>query len=204
MKTHWNISRLAIMVAAGIGLGSHAAVAQNSANIPILPKAELQSRVDQIMNRIHARAYTATNGVTRIAYAPPTTSDFEEIEKLGPQAITALSVYLDDKGDFNQLTAVKFLGALGSSSSDVIAPLQHAAAAPEDKWVVVRLAAMDALARTKAPNGATTIMQMMTDTDPLVSQRVLRLLTLSSSFASSPLGGDGCWRESPILSSGEG
>ena len=177
MKPHWNISLLAIVVAAaGIGLGSHAAVAQNSANAPILSKAELQSRVDQIMNRIHARAYTATNGVTRIAYAPPTTSDFEEIEKLGPQAITVLSVYLDDNGDFNQLTAVKFLDALGSSSSDVVAPLQHAAA-PEHKWVVVRLAAMDALARTKTPSSATTIMQMMTDTDPLISQRAKEMVS---------------------------
>jgi hypothetical protein len=82
--------------------------------------------IEQIMTTALSRCYSTVNGVKRIGFEPGTNQEFAEVEALGQKAVAPLASYLDlpTKNGLTQLFAVKFLMAIGGSST--LGPLQRA------------------------------------------------------------------------------
>jgi hypothetical protein len=99
--------------------------------------------IEQIMTAALSRCYSTVNGVKRITFEPPTNQEFAEVKALGEEAVAPLAKYLDlqPKNGFTQLFAVKFLMAIGGSST--LGPLKRAFA--QDQWEVTRAAALDGI-----------------------------------------------------------
>jgi hypothetical protein len=100
--------------------------------------------IDQIMATALSRCYSTTvDGIKKISFAPPTNEEFAEVKALGQKAVAPLARYLDlqEKNGFTQLFAVKFLMAIGGSST--LGPLKRAFA--QDQWEVTRAAALDGI-----------------------------------------------------------
>jgi len=116
-------------------------------------------------------------GVTRISWVPPTKQDYEDIAKLGQNAVPVMADYfkLEAKpGGFEQLLAVHFLAEIGTPST--IAPLGAALSAND--WQVARLSALDALGELPNSDATTLIRSALNDKDPQVSQRAKAILAL--------------------------
>jgi len=88
--------------------------------------------IEQIMTTALSRCYSTVNGVKRITFVPATNQEFAEVKALGQEAVAPLAKYLDlqPKNDLTQLFAVKFLMAIGGSST--LGPLKRAFA--QDQW----------------------------------------------------------------------
>src|SRR5712664_3366513 len=99
--------------------------------------------IERIMTTALSRCYSTVNGVKRISFEPATNQEFAEVEALGQKAVAPLAKYLDlqPKNDLTQLFAVKFLMAIGGSST--LGPLKRAFA--QDQWEVTRAAALDGI-----------------------------------------------------------
>ena len=99
--------------------------------------------IEQIMTTALSRCYSTVNGVKRITFEPATNQEFAEVKALGQNAVGPLAKYLDlqPKNDLTQLFAVKFLMAIGGSST--LGPLKRAFA--QDQWEVTRAAALDGI-----------------------------------------------------------
>lgn len=104
---------------------------------------ESSAVVDQIMTTALSRCYSTVDGVKRISFVSPTNEEFAEVEALGQKAVAPLARYLDlqPKNGFTQLFAVKFLIAIGGSST--LGPLKRAFA--QDQWEVTRAAALSGI-----------------------------------------------------------
>ena len=134
--------------------------------------------VETVMQRCLSRDYTTlTGGVKRISWVNPDASDYLEIAKLGSAAVEPLTLVSYSKDDFAQLLAVKFLGSLRIGSATKA--LEQATT--PDHWVIVRLAAMDALWRNTTEGGHTWVINMQNDPDPLIAKRSLDLSLLKAS-----------------------
>ena len=96
--------------------------------------------IDQIMATALSRCYSTVNGVKRITFEPATNQEFTEVRALGQKAVAPLAKYLDlqTKNGLTQLFAVKFLMAVGGSST--LGPLKRAFA--QDQWEVTSDAAL--------------------------------------------------------------
>ena len=100
--------------------------------------------IDQIMSTALSRCYsTKVDGIKKISFEPPTNEEFAEVKALGQKAVAPLARYLDlqEKNGFTQLFAVKFLMAIGGSST--LGPLKRTFA--QDQWEVTRAAALSGL-----------------------------------------------------------
>jgi uncharacterized membrane protein YqgA involved in biofilm formation len=99
--------------------------------------------IEQIMTTALSRCYSTIKGVKRIAFEPATNQEFTQVEALGQKAVAPLARYLDlqEKNGLTQLFAVKFLMAIGGSST--LGPLKRAFA--QDQWEVTRTAALDGI-----------------------------------------------------------
>src|SRR5712692_9545632 len=99
--------------------------------------------IEQIMTTALSRCYSTVNGINRITFQPATNQEFAEVKALGQKAVAPLARYLDlqEKNGFTQLFAVKFLMAIGGSST--LGPLKRAFA--QDQWEVTRAAALSGI-----------------------------------------------------------
>src|SRR6266478_5069527 len=99
--------------------------------------------IDRIMTATLSRCYSTVNGVKRIGFEPATNQESAEVKALGKEAVAPLAKYLDlqQKNGLTQLFAVKFLMAIGGSST--LGPLKRAFA--QDQWEVTRAAALDGI-----------------------------------------------------------
>ena len=82
--------------------------------------------IERIMTTALSRCYSTVNGVKRITFKHPTNQEFAEVKALGQEAVAPLGRYIDlqQKNGFTQLFAVKFLMAIGGSST--LGPLRRA------------------------------------------------------------------------------
>jgi len=132
--------------------------------------------IDQIMTTALSRCYSTVNGVKRITFEPPTNQEFAEVKALGQEAVAPLAKYLDlqPKNDLTQLFAVKFLMAIGGSST--LGPLKRAFA--QDQWEVTRAAALDGIFSVSRDEARPYVTAALADKSRLVQRRAKELLAL--------------------------
>jgi hypothetical protein len=123
-----------------------------------------------------SRCYSTVDGVKRISFEPPTNQEFAEVEALGQKAVAPLARYLDlqQKNGFTQLFAVKFLMAIGGSST--LGPLKRAFA--QDQWEVTRAAALSGIFSVSQAEARPYVEAALADKSHLVQQRAQELLAL--------------------------
>ena len=132
--------------------------------------------IEQIMTTALSRCYSTVNGVKRITFEPATNQEFAEVKALGQEAVAPLARYLDlqRKNGFTQLFAVKFLMAIGGSST--LGPLKRAFA--QDQWEVTRAAALDGIFAVSQAEAKPYVEAALTDSSQLVRLRAHHLLSL--------------------------
>ena len=132
--------------------------------------------IDQIMTTALSRCYSTVNGVKRITFEPLTNQEVAEVEELGQKAVAPLARYLDlqQKNGFTQLFAVKFLMAIGGSST--LGPLERAFA--QDQWEVTRAAALDGIFAVSHAEAKPYVEAALGDTSQLVGQTAHHLSSL--------------------------
>jgi len=132
--------------------------------------------IEQIMTTALSRCYSTVNGVKRITFVPATNQEFAEVKALGQEAVAPLAKYLDlqPKNDLTQLFAVKFLMAIGGSST--LGPLKRAFA--QDQWEVTRAAALDGIFSVSRDEARPYVTAALADKSPLVQRRAKELLAL--------------------------
>ena len=132
--------------------------------------------IEQIMTTALSRCYSTVNGVKRITFEPATNQEFAEVKALGQNAVAPLAKYLDlqPKNDVTQLFAVKFLMAIGGSST--LGPLKRAFA--QDQWEVTRAAALDGIFAVSQVEAKPYVEAALGDSSQLVQQRAHHLLAL--------------------------
>jgi hypothetical protein len=124
--------------------------------------------IEQIMTTALSRCYSTVNGVKRIAFEPATNQEFAEVKALGQNAVAPLAKYLDlqPKNDLTQLFAVKFLMAIGGSST--LVPLKRAFA--HDQWEVTRAAALDGIFAVSPAEAKPYVKAALSDSSQLVQR----------------------------------
>ena len=132
--------------------------------------------IDQIMTTALSRCYSTVNGVKRITFEPLTNQEVAEVEALGQKAVAPLARYLDlqQKNGFTQLFAVKFLMAIGGSST--LGPLERAFA--QDQWEVTRAAALDGIFAVSHAEAKPYMEAALGDKSQLVRRRAHDLWSL--------------------------
>ena len=98
------------------------------------------------------------------------------MEALGQKAVAPLARYLDlqQKNGFTQLYTVKFLMAIGGSST--LGPLKRAFA--QDQWEVTRAAALDGIFAVSQVEAKPYVEAALGDSSQLVRQTAHHLLAL--------------------------
>ncbi len=98
------------------------------------------------------------------------------MEAVGQKAVAPLAKYLDlqPKNDLTQLFAVKFLMAIGGSST--LGPLKRAFA--QDQWEVTRAAALDGIFAVSRAEAKPYVEAALSDSSQLVQQRAHHLWSL--------------------------
>jgi len=132
--------------------------------------------IERIMTTDLSRCYSTVNGVKRITFEPATNQEFAQVEALGQKAVAPLARYLDlqQKNGFTQLYAVKFLMAIGGSST--LGPLKRAFA--QDQWEVTRAAALDGIFAVSQVEAKPYVEAALGDSSQLVQQTAHHLLAL--------------------------
>jgi uncharacterized membrane protein YqgA involved in biofilm formation len=132
--------------------------------------------IEQIMTTALSRCYSTVDGVKRITFEPATNQEFAEVKALGEKAVAPLAKYLDlqPKNDLTQLFAVKFLMAIGGSST--LGPLKRAFA--QDQWEVTRAAALDGIFSVSRDEALPYVKAALADKSPEVQRRAKELLAL--------------------------
>jgi hypothetical protein len=132
--------------------------------------------VDSLVKQAIARCYSAPNGVQRISWAPPADEDYAQIKQLGDKAVPRLAYYLSPefKSGFTQLIAVKFLIAIGTSST--WDPLLRGFA--KDQWEVTRAQSLAGLFDLSKEKTRPLLESALTDDSMLVRQRAHDLLQI--------------------------
>ena len=132
--------------------------------------------IEQIMTTALSRCYSTVGGVKKISFVPPTNEEFTEVEALGQKAVAPLARYLDlqPKNGFTQLFAVKFLMAIGGSST--LGPLKRAFA--QDQWEVTRAAALDGIYAVSHAEAKPYVEAALSDSSQLVRRRAHDLWSL--------------------------
>jgi hypothetical protein len=134
--------------------------------------------IDQIMTTALSRCYSTVNGVKRITFEPPTNQEVAEVKALGQKAVAPLARYLDlqPKNDLTQLFAVKFLMAIGGSST--LGPLKRAFAQAQDQWEVTRAAALSGIFAVSQAEAKPYVEAALGDRSQLVRRRAHDLWSL--------------------------
>jgi uncharacterized membrane protein YqgA involved in biofilm formation len=98
------------------------------------------------------------------------------VNALGKEAVAPLASYLDlqPKNGFTQLFAVKFLMAIGGSST--LGPLKRAFA--QDQWEVTRAAALDGIFAVSHAEAKPYVEAALGDSSQLVRRRAHDLWSL--------------------------
>lgn len=132
--------------------------------------------IEQIMTTALSRCYSTVNGVKRITFEPATNQEFADVKALGQKAVPPLARYLDlqPKNDLTQLFAVKFLMAIGGSST--LGPLKRAFA--QDQWEVTRAAALDGIFAVSPAEAKPYVEAALSDSSQLVRSRARDLLNV--------------------------
>lgn len=173
------MKRLLFLLAGSLLAGNVSMSAQNVASQDSV--AGSSAKVALVMKHALERCRSEINGVTRISWQPASQEDFEEIKAMGEAAVDPLSAYLDLKvrDGFTQLFAVKFLIAIGTSST--AAPLKRAFA--EDQWEVTRAQALSGLFELSESEAAPYVKSALSDDSALVRQRARDLVQIASRSA---------------------
>lgn len=129
--------------------------------------------IQRVMATALSRCYSTVNGVNRITFVPPTNQEFSEVKALGEEAVAPLAKYLDlePKNGFTQLFAVKFLMAIGGSST--LGPLERAFA--QDQWEVTRAASLSGMFAISRVEAKPYIEAALQDKSQLVRRRAQQL-----------------------------
>jgi hypothetical protein len=132
--------------------------------------------IDRIMTTALSRCYSTVNGVKRITFEPATNQEFAEVKALGQNAVGTLARYLDlqPKDDLSQLFAVKFLMAIGGTST--LDPLKRAFA--QDQWEVTRAAALDGIFAISPAEAKPYVEAALDDKSQVVRLRAQHLWSL--------------------------
>ena len=132
--------------------------------------------IEQIMTTALSRCYSTVNAVKRITFEPATNQEFAEVKALGQEAVAPLAKYLDlqPKNGLTQLFAVKFLMAIGGSST--LGPLKRAFA--QDQWEVTRAAALDGIFAVSRAEAKPYVEAALSDSSQLVRRRAHDLWSL--------------------------
>jgi hypothetical protein len=132
--------------------------------------------IDRIMIATLSRCYSTVNGVKRIGFEPATNQESAEVKALGKEAVAPLAKYLDlqQKNGLTQLFAVKFLMAIGGSST--LGPLKRAFA--QDQWEVTRAAALDGIFAVSRAEAKPYVEAALSDSSQLVRERAHHLWSL--------------------------
>jgi len=132
--------------------------------------------IEQIMTTALSRCYSTVNGVKRITFEPATNQEFAEVKALGQEAVAPLARYLDlqQKNGLTQLFAVKFLMAIGGSST--LGHLKRAFA--QDQWEVTRAAALDGTFAVSHAEAKPYVEGALSDSSHLVRLRAHDLWSL--------------------------
>jgi hypothetical protein len=133
--------------------------------------------IEQIMTTALLRCYSTTvDGVKKLGFEPPTNEEVAEVKALGQKAVASLERYLDlrPKNGLTQLFAVKFLMAIGGSST--LGPLKRAYA--QDQSEVTRAAALDGIFSVSRDEARPYVKAALADKSPLVQQTAKELLAL--------------------------
>jgi len=132
--------------------------------------------IEQIMTTALSRCYSTVNGVKRITFEPATNQEFAEVKALGQEAVAPLARYLDlqQKNGLTQLFAVKFLMAIGGSST--LGPLKRAFA--QDQWEVTRAAALSGIFAVSHAEAKPYVEAALSDSSQLVRRRAHDLWSL--------------------------
>jgi hypothetical protein len=132
--------------------------------------------IDQIMTTALLRCHSTVSGVERISFESATNQEFAEVEALGQKAVAPLAKYLDlqSKNGLTQFFAVKFLMAIGGSST--LSPLKRAFA--QDQWEVTRVAALDGLFAVSQVEAKPYVEAVLGDRSQLVQRRAHDLWSL--------------------------
>ena len=187
MNLMGSLIRLMIVATTTMAVCSCATV-NTRGNSPLASVTEgrgASSKVEQIVRRSLARCYQQVNVpdqpgtpvVTKISWSPPTNEDIATIKNLGNEAVPALASYFrtETRGsDFEQLIAIRFLGAIGTPET---IPVFEGVLKSND-WQVVRLDALDFLGNVPGAESSQMIASVLDDEDPLISSRAKRLLEL--------------------------
>jgi hypothetical protein len=132
--------------------------------------------VDRIMATALSRCYSKVNGVTRIAFEPPTSEELAQIKALGEGAVAPLARYIElvPKNGLTQLLAVKFLITVGARST--LGPLEKAF--DQDQWEVTRAQALSGIFGISQVEAKPYVHAGLSDRSSLVRRRAQALFQL--------------------------
>jgi hypothetical protein len=151
-------------------LGGFVALAAGQETGPTAPAV-----VQEIMTTALSRCYSTINGIRKITFEPPTEPELDQVKSLGEKAVGPLSGYLvlEPKNGLTQLLAVRFLLAIGGSST--FAPLKRAFG--QDQWEVTRAAALAGMFSVSQDQAKPYVEAALKDKSQLVRQRAQDLMT---------------------------
>ncbi|MBS1840335.1 MAG: HEAT repeat domain-containing protein [Acidobacteria bacterium] len=137
---------------------------------------ESSAVIERIMANALSRCYSTENGVKKITFEPATSQEFTEVKALGQKAVAPLARYLnlETKNGLTQLFAVKFLMAIGGSST--LGPLKRAFG--QDQWEVTRAAALSGIFGVSPAEAKPYVDAALGDESKLVRQRAQDLHSL--------------------------
>ena len=137
---------------------------------------EASATVRRIMAAALSRCYFTVDGVKGITFVPPTNEEVAEVKALGQGAVAPLAGYLDlqQKNGLTQLFAVRFLMAVGGSST--LGPLKRAFA--QDQWEVTRDVALNGIFATSPDEAMPCVEAALGDRSQLIQHTAQRLWSL--------------------------
>jgi len=139
-----------------------------------LPQESTASdRVAAILDKILKRGEGSIGNIKTTTWVPPSQEDIERIREIGQSAIPPLDRALDSHRPFEQLLAVRLLGAIGGAN--VVGPLNRALGS--GKANSVRVAALWALRSAPVDLAIPIIQSAVGDPDPLVARHAREVLT---------------------------
>lgn len=137
------------------------------------PQTEAAESVERIMTTVLSRCHSTVNGVKAITFVPATNNEVAEVRALGEKAVPRLALYLDlkRKDGLTQLFAVKFLEAIGGSST--LGPLKRAFA--PDQWEATRAAALNGMFAVSPVDAEPYVEAALKDSSASVRQQAQHL-----------------------------
>lgn len=146
--------------------------AKVSASQTIMPQ-DANTRVNKIMDEILKRGEHQQGAVKISTWVPPTPEDLDKIREIGHDAIAPLDNALDSRQPNRPFLAVKLLEVIGGP--DIVPPLKRSLLPSNPN--LIRIASLSALRSAPDALAIPIIRGAVHDSDPIVADRAMRLLT---------------------------